>query len=274
MRHKTGTVMKRRALRMMAGAAIIIFTMSAGLCPLAFAAKTKRHQARQETVKQDKKEDVKAPAGSEENTGAGEEAEKPAKEAAAKAADNGDTSGVPVKEFKDEDFKPQADEDSSAWMLFKMLLVMGLFGGGFYYFYRFVTKKGGVNMFGGEAIKVLSVVSLGQNKFIQIVDLAGKVLVVGVSDGGINLISEITDKDQVDRIRILSTRTPPTADKGAGGGFQDHVMKEIGKVIGRVKELRHRDRGSRAEVIENPADIEYLRRQRSRLKDMNGSDNE
>ena len=51
-------------------------------------------------------------------------------------------------------------------------------------------------------------------------------------------------------------------------------MKEIGKLIGRVRDFRHRDRQMKATVVDNPADIEYLRRQRDRLKGLNGSDNE
>ena len=128
-------------------------------------------------------------------------------------------------------------------------------------------KRQAISIFGGEAIKVLSVVPLGQNKFLQVVDLAGKVLVVGVSDNAINLITEITEKDQIDRIRILSTRTPPP--QRGGGGFQDQIMSEIGKIIGRVQEFKNRGRGrgqSSVEVVDNPADIEYLRQPEKQIE--------
>lgn len=247
-------------------------TLSAALCVPALHAKTKRHAAKQESVKQAKKE---APREEPESEKPAVAVEEKAGEAVADAgADKEKTEGVPAGDYKDEDFRPQVDEESATWMFIKMLLVLGIFAGGFYYFYRFVTKRAGGSVFGGEAIKVLSAVSLGQNKFLQVVDLAGKVLVVGVSDNAINLITEITEKDQIDRIRILATRTPPP--QRGGGGFQDQIMGEIGKIIGRVKELKNRGRGrgqSSVEVVDNPADIEYLRRQRSRLKDMDGPDN-
>jgi flagellar biogenesis protein FliO len=264
--------MKKKAIYIISGTMIIIFALASGLCPLAFAAKAKRHQAKQETVKPEQNDGTTAVpenAGTKEQPGVSEgandavKAKEPAKE---------ETAGVPTKDFKDEDFKPQVEEESSVWMFIKMLLILGMFAGGFYYFYRFVTKKAGVGIFGGEAIKVLSIAPLGQNKYLQVVDLAGKVLVIGVSDNAISLISEITEKDQIDRIRILSARTPPTAP--GPGGFQDQIMKEIGKFIGRVRSLKRHDRGSKAVVVDDPADIEYLRRQRNRLKDLNGSDNE
>jgi flagellar protein FliO/FliZ len=252
---------------------IIIFALAAVLCPLALQAKPKRNQQKQEAVKQEKKkEDLKAAQDREEKADPEAEVERSGKTVNDKEAEKEDTTGVPSREFGDDDFKPQVEEESSVWMFIKMILVLGIFGGGFYYFYRFVTKKAGISMFGGEAIKVLSVVPLGQNKFLQLIDVAGKMMVIGVSDNSISLLTEITEKDQIDRVRILSTRKPPP---GAGaGGFQEQVMKEIGRIIGRVRDFRHRGRTMKTTVIDNPADIEYLRQQRDRLKGMNGSGNE
>lgn len=252
---------------------IIIFALVAVLCPFSLEAKPKRHQQKQETVKQGKqKEDAKTEPESVEKTDPEKEDGKSGETVKEKEAEKEDAAGVPSREFKDDDFKPQVEEESSVWMFIKMILILGIFAGGFYYFYRFVTKKAGISIFGGEAIKVLSVVPLGQNKFIQLVDVAGKVMVIGVSDNNINMLSEITEKDQIDRIRILSTRKPPPDARA--GGFQDQVMKEIGKIIGRVRDFRHRDHTIKTTVVDNPADIEYLRRQRDRLKDLNGSEND
>lgn len=253
---------------------IIFFAFVAILCPFSLEAKPKRHQQKQEAVKQEKKkEDVKTAPEGVETTDTVKEDVKSGETVKDKEAEKEDAAGVPSREFKDDDFKPQVEEESSVWMFIKMILILGIFAGGFYYFYRFVTKKAGISIFGGEAIKVLSVVPLGQNKFLQLIDVAGKVMVIGVSDSTISMISEITEKDQIDRIRILSTRTPPPPDTGTGG-FQAQVMKEIGKLVGRVRDFRHRDRHMKATVVDNPADIEYLRRQRDRLKGLNGSDNE
>jgi flagellar protein FliO/FliZ len=264
--------MKLKRLYRIVPAVLLAFSLVAVAAAPALLSKPKRHAAKQETVKQSKKEE----AAEEQESGvqpAVEDKKAEAGEGVKGAdADKDSTVGVPTTDYKEEDFKPQVEEESAVWMFIKMLLVLGIFAGGFYYFYRFVTKKAGVNIFGSDAVRVLSVVPLGQNKFLQVVDLAGKVLVVGVSDSAVSLITEITEKDQIDRIRILSTRTPPP--QGGAGGFQDQVMGEIGKIIGRVKEFRRRDRGSRVEVVDNPADIEYLRRQRDRLKDMDGPGHE
>lgn len=256
--------MYKKSLSIVIPGVVIFFLVGFGLCPIAAEAKPKRSSQKQETLKEEK-----APAT--EETAAPEEKAAPAAPAVQDEGKQEATEGVPTRDFKEDDFKPQVEEESSVWMFFKMLLVLAIFGGGMYYFYRFVTKKAGISVFGGEAVRVLSVIPIGQNKFLQLIDVAGRVLLVGVSENNINLITEITEKDQIDRIRILSTRTPPP--ERAAGGFQDQVMKEIGRFIDRVREFRSRDRRSSG-AAEPARDIEYLRRQRDRLKDLNGDGNE
>lgn len=264
--------MKKNVLHTISPAAIIIFACVAVLCPIDLGAKQKKRQPKQETARQEQKAEPEEKKESGGESRPLQESDKAGEVEENTTAPKESTEGVPTRDFKEEDFKPQVDEPSALWMFIKMIFVLGIFGGGFYYFWRFITKKSGIGLFGGEAIKVLSVAPLGQNKYLQVVDLAGKVLVIGVSDSAISLISEITEKDQIDRIRILSNRTPSAHRKVSG--FQEYVMNDIGRLIDKVRELRRRDRGTRTTVIDNPEDINYLRQQRDRLKDLNGSDHE
>jgi flagellar protein FliO/FliZ len=145
--------------------------------------------------------------------------------------------------------------------------------GGFYYFFRFVTKKAGIQMGGGGVAQTLSVVPLGQNKFLQIIDLAGRVLILGVSDASISLIGEIKDKDEIDRIRLLGSRVTPVQP----GGFQEFLAGQIGKLLKRVKGGPPSGGAARfapAGEDENMERLEYIARQRERLKRMNGMNDE
>ncbi len=250
--------------RVWVAAILVALSFSVRTSP-AFAEKAKRSQP----VKENKEELKKVSEGTEASTEV--KADDKAETAAPRKGGADEPGGVLSKDFSDKDFEPRVEEESAAWMFVKMILLLGVFGGGFYFFYRFVSKKTGMSLFGGDAIRVLSVVPLGQNKYLQVVDLAGKMLVIGVSDNSINLISEITDKDQIDRIRIMSTRKPPPG--GGGGGFQEQVMRQIGKFVERVQGAR-KGGGGRLESSGPPADIDYLRQQRERLKNMNGFDNE
>ena len=169
--------------------------------------------------------------------------------------------------------KPSVEDESYAWLIFKTIFVLGLLVGGFYYFYRFVTKKTGVGSVGRDVIKILSIVPVGQNKFLQVVDLAGKIMVIGVSDSNINLLTEIQDKDEIDRIRLLSSKSSPVQP----GGFQEYVSKYIKKLFGNKIQGRapgsHHDTGSKFQDDETDR-IDYLRRQRDRLKKIKGNDDE
>jgi flagellar biogenesis protein FliO len=170
--------------------------------------------------------------------------------------------------------KPTVEEESYGWLIFKTIIVLGLLVGGFYYFYRFVTKKTGMHLVGREVIKILSIMPVGQNKFLQVVDLAGRIMVIGVSDSNINLITEIKDKDEIDRIRLLSSKSTPVQP----GGFQEYVSKYISKYIPKLFGNRiHEDTHGNYEIKDQDSEtdrIDYLRKQRERLKKINGKNDE
>ena len=180
---------------------------------------------------------------------------------------------VPGQNFVEEDFRPQIEEESASWLIIKTLLVLALFIGGFYYFYKFVTQKSGINLSGHEAIRILSTVSLGTNKFIQIVDVAGKIFLLGVTDNNINLLTEIKDKEEIDRIRLLSSRSTNVQ----GATFQDFISGQIGWVADKVSEIRSRgnkkqNKRSMEEFSSKEFDMSYMNNQKNRLKKMNGND--
>ena len=64
----------------------------------------------------------------------------------------------------------------------------------------FIQKKTGLtaNNFG----KVLGIVPLDTKRFIYIIDVMGKMLVLGVTEQNITFLTEITDKDTIDAYRL------------------------------------------------------------------------
>lgn len=191
------------------------------------------------------------------------------KDAGNKKAGNKKTQGFTSKEYSENDFRPKVKEESYGWMIFKTLLILGVMVGGFYYFFRFVTKKTGIQVMGEEVFQILSIVPIGQNKYLQVVDLAGKLLVLGVTDNMINVISEITDKAEIDRIRLLSSKSK-TVEKES---FQSIVMKHVGGFIDKVNEKRSVKKSeSVKQHMESDVDLSYLKNQKSRLKKINGND--
>lgn len=178
----------------------------------------------------------------------------------------GEQQGLAAADYDENDFMPKTTEGSYAWDIIKLLIILGLMVGGFYYFFKFVTKRTGLQVGGEDVINTIAVMPVGQNKNIQIIEIAGKVLVLGVADGGINLITEITNKDEIERMRIVASRTKPAPD----GGFQEYIRNKInagvGKAIDRVN--RRRGRASFTDSGEWKNKEDYLRKQNGRLKDL------
>lgn len=246
-----------------AAASLIIFFSVFGLCPLDALAKREnkkttvaeaRHRpAKKAAVESDGAVEAEK---KEKDEPAQSVAEEPRKEAAAEEGD--------LYKFE----KPAVEDESYAWVVIKTLIVLGLMVGGFYYFFKFVTKRTGVQLAAGGAVQVLSMVPLGHNKFLHIVDLAGRVLVLGVTDNAVSLIAEIKDRDEIDRIRIAGSKVVPAQP----GGFQDFLTQQLGRF------LKRKMPGAKSEAhVQEEIELdrmEYLARQRERLKRLNGTEHE
>ncbi len=167
--------------------------------------------------------------------------------------------------------RPSAEEESYAWLIIKTIIVLGALVGGFYYFFKFVTKKTGINVLGEEVVKVLSIVPVGQNKFLQVVDIAGRVLVLGVTDSNINLITEVAERDEIDRIRLLSSKSTPIQP----GGFQQYISKQLVKFFSKDPNKNQTEGKSIFNAEKNEMNrMDYFKKQKDRLKDLNGRNDE
>ncbi len=176
---------------------------------------------------------------------------------------------APGEGFAEDDFRPKVEEESYGWLMLKTLLVLGLLAVGFYMFFRFIQQKSGIQLSGQNVVQVLSVVPLGPGKTLHVVDMAGKVFLLGASENNISLLTEIKDKDEIDRIRLLSSRTAPVAGKG----FQEFLTEQVGKAVSFINQKRE-GKGrvyKMEEVSGEDLDVSYLNSQKNRLKKMNGS---
>ncbi len=114
-------------------------------------------------------------------------------------------------------------EVSYPLLILRTVAVLGVIIIGIYLIFRLLLKNRRSPVKDSEIIRVLATYPLAANRLIQIVDIGGQVLVLGVSDSSINLITEVEDKGAIDRIRLLSSKE----SKGAGG-FRDQFLKLIG----------------------------------------------
>ena len=131
---------------------------------------------------------------------------------------------------------------------------------------------------------MLSVTPLGPNRSLHIVDVAGRVMLLGTTDSNVNLLTEITAKEEIDRIRLESSRGPTGGEKN----FQDFLADGIGSVAGFIRTIADkRSAGGKRERTtfkdevqyhssDEPASdrMEYIMRQKERLRRLGGEDDE
>ena len=81
--------------------------------------------------------------------------------------------------------------------VFAIVLVMA------YVFARLIGGKLNARM-SGQTSKVLENLPLGPNRSVCIVEMAGRVFLLGVTDSSINLLTEITDEEEIERLRTVA----------------------------------------------------------------------
>ncbi|MGQ9629624.1 MAG: FliO/MopB family protein [bacterium] len=96
-----------------------------------------------------------------------------------------------------------------ALMSLFVLLLLGIFA----YILRAYYRRGRPIALGDEGLLTLIArLPIGGGKSIQILELAGKIIVLGVSENNISLLLEIDDKEIVDSIRLRQSAA--SAQKG------------------------------------------------------------
>ncbi len=89
--------------------------------------------------------------------------------------------------------------------------------------FRFLLKGKKRVVSDTEMIKVLATYPISANRLIKVIDIAGKILILGVTDSNINLITEVEDKEISDRIKLLSSKEEP-----GRGTFREQFFKLLG----------------------------------------------
>jgi len=108
-------------------------------------------------------------------------------------------------------------------LVLRTIAVLAVIIVGIYLVFRFLVKKRHPFIRESEVIKVLAQFPIAANKSIQIVEIAGKMLVLGISESNINLITTIEEKETIDRIRLLSSK-----ESQGGGSFREQFLNLIG----------------------------------------------
>lgn len=92
------------------------------------------------------------------------------------------------------------DSPSATWVLLKILFVLCILVGAGYYLILQMQKTKSAKYPVKGFMKVLSHLPLSATQSVQMVEVGGKILVLGVADGSVTLISEVTSPDEKSQI--------------------------------------------------------------------------
>ncbi len=121
------------------------------------------------------------------------------------------------KSFLDEDAEnenePNTDEflsgESGNSNFFPMMMLLVLLIGAIYLIIRWIAKKKNISFVGSEFAKVEGTKALALNKYLQLVVIGNRYYILGVAENSVNLIKELTDKEQINLIKLDLSKSKP-----------------------------------------------------------------
>lgn len=99
--------------------------------------------------------------------------------------------------------EPQSGSSSLLLTIGYLLFLMVVFAlviGLAYFSSRFIGLKMGAARSTGEN-KILAHLSFGSNRAVYVIEIAGRVLVLGVTDHAVNLLQEISSAEEIEKIK-------------------------------------------------------------------------
>jgi len=95
-------------------------------------------------------------------------------------------------------------------MLVALAIVLGMMIGTMY-FIKKILHSTSPAMNSGSLIKILASRYLGPKNSILIVDVAGEIIVVGLSNSQMSMLTTISDKDALDKLRNIGNKDDMTS---------------------------------------------------------------
>lgn len=95
--------------------------------------------------------------------------------------------------------------------VFSLIITFGFVIGLAYFASKFLGQKMS-NLNHSSDNKILTTLSLGPNKSVCVVEIAGRVFILGVTDHNINLLQELSVEEEIAKIKAQSNLVPEAAN--------------------------------------------------------------
>jgi len=142
---------------------------------------------------------------------------------------------------------PVQNSGASVWVVIRMILVLALAAAAIYGIVFFIKRSSKQTAANDPFLKILASSHLGFNRYVHIASVGSKAWLLGASEGGVNLISEIEDKEIIDAMLLEDSKKSSETQ----GRFQDFLS--ILRRLGTPAQIRS-------------SGVDEIRKRRERLK--------
>jgi flagellar protein FliO/FliZ len=94
----------------------------------------------------------------------------------------------------------------SVWAAIRMILILALAAAAIYGIVFLIKRTSKQTVTSDPFLKILATSHLGNNRYAHVVAVGSKAWLLGSSDGGVNLIGEIADKDIIDAMLLEESK--------------------------------------------------------------------
>jgi flagellar protein FliO/FliZ len=115
----------------------------------------------------------------------------------------------------------------SIWAAVRMVLILSLAAAAVYGVVFFIKRSSKQAVENDPFLKILAGVHLGSNRYVHVVAVGSKAWLLGSSDGGVNLVGEIDDKDVINAMLLESSRKSAETATGRFPDFMS-IMRKFG----------------------------------------------
>ena len=173
----------------------------------------------------------------------------------------GDESAIGTDIPTRDDFLGQQEENLPSTGLFTIVVSLGLVLLIFWVIFRFVVRplmRGAILGRGVDNLRVIASLPIAPTKSVQVVKLVDRLLVIGIAEGGMRLLTEITDPGEVsEMLKALDEKNPAKyhpykkafdtmLSRKDETGFEER-QKTFNTTLGRLKDEIKTLRGNKSE---------------------------
>jgi len=107
----------------------------------------------------------------------------------------------------------------------RMIVVLALVLAVIYCVYRLMKRLARPKAADSSAVKLLASTNLGPGKALHVVSLGTKAYLIGATDASVNLVTEVEDREFLDKLALEASMKPKT---GPGGDFGEMLSGLLG----------------------------------------------